>query len=948
MSLKLARPSTAPSKQLPQKTAFDLRPLGRSPMPVKLQTAVISNNIQSQISSLKSEVLMLQKRCEEVRPAGPSHAESEALEKKLLSLQPTFGDEPLHNLDVKCSLLELLLEQIKNLSFAALGRCDADMGSMFIPTRCSAFLKLIEYVVGVAERKKAWDEKLTHDRAAVEAAVDGTARPKPLDSPYLIDSMDLALNEPTAAEVRKLAQEQRAMQEQLRAVLERHVLPQVAPSAKPGQTAGAPTAQTPSAASVDKKKERKQSTTATPEAGSGTPPPSATALQVKYDALVKESAELRKRIAQLEKENKDQQAVSEKTEEESNGDVAKRIRGMAFGADKTRLMALGVSLPARSILSEHESQSILSKIGSILQETSQQLVVAPAAQTASTPNKSGTSSPTPTAASVVKGGQVLPAQSNEGLLWLTLHQQSIVLTQVLNKFYSAEERNAALVNEKQADIDRLRRTISNLEQRIQLLKVQSTKSTVALQAEMQKHKEDADHYKKLYSDHVTVAAAAPNRIVNAKGQVATAEEREKTLKEEVANRQQSIGDLTAQLKALKARIEEEQCASAAVARERLALIQARDAEAAKVKKLQQEASEREEVLQNAKDNVASLKREVRDRTAAETEIQQRAWKLEVELHIAQNVITELRQRECELNRATRDAQACREDLQEEVHRLRDVLSATSNEYEAKLREAHHELGATRSMLAEERQKLLAQEKETERLRIVDLKMESLEQSFTNYAASKIAQREAGEEEERMLGECLDSLEADPFHVPAEHDGEAQIQLYKKTLLESKEQYEADERVRQRSHSPNDERTKKKRLYLLLHSRFIEIQLFACNYRLQQMKLERENRNMEIEIKTLQESQDSIFAELSQARVQCDALAHRNSELEAERKQFLKTRTEMETEMKTLRANAQRLRVSHDEQEKLLVELGTRLQSARIEIESRSGTPAPLPNTVMTD
>ena len=144
------------------------------------------------------------------------------------------------------------------------------------------------------------------------------------------------------------------------------------------------------------------------------------------------------------------------------------------------------------------------------------------------------------------------------------------------------------------------------------------------------------------------------------------------------------------------------------------------------------------------------------------------------------------------------------------------------------------------------------------------------------------------------------------------------------------------------------RTKKKRLYLLLHSRFIEIQLFACNYRLQQMKLERENRNMEIEIKTLQESQDSIFAELSQARVQCDALAHRNSELEAERKQFLKTRTEMETEMKTLRANAQRLRVSHDEQEKLLVELGTRLQSARIEIESRSGTPAPLPNTVMTD
>ncbi|CUG50290.1 Hypothetical protein, putative, partial [Bodo saltans] len=481
----------------------------------------------------------------------------------------------------------------------------------------------------------------------------------------------------------------------------------------------------------------------------------------------------------------------------------------------------------------------------------------------------------------------------EGLLWGTLHQQSQILTAALDKNVSIQNTLKGTIVDKSGEIDRLQRVIATLEQRIQLLKVQAAKNTMAMESEALRIKKEGDQFKKLYEDHLMSDKNTTKRIVNAKGQIATAEERERTLKEEIASRQQSIGDLTDQLKVLKSRLEEEQTASAAIARERQGLLQARDTEATKVSRLQLEAKDREEALQNAKESLLLLKKEMREKNVAETETQQKTWKLEVELHIAQNVISELRQREAELSKIAKDAECCREDLQEEVHRLRDEIADNQAQMSRRLEDSKQELTAAKSMLKDERHKLMTQENEVERLRIVDLKMQSLEQNFTNYAASKIAQREAGEEEERMLGACLEALDNDPFTIPQEREGEAQLQLYLRELQHAKEQYEVEERLRKRggangkgSAKPqDDENSNKKKLVLLLKSRLTDIQLFSCRNRLQQMALERQNRNQALELRQLKASQETLLQELSQLRLQCESLAHRNSELEIERKQF---------------------------------------------------------------
>lgn len=1001
--MKSLRPATAGS----MRSAMDHRPLGRSPMPVRLQAAVTTNNIQAQIAALKGEILMLQHRFQETRLQGECHHDMEAIERKLMTLNAVFPDDGSTNYDVKCTLLEILVEQIKSISSAALERAGplqnfselkpvgGLMNSGSIPSRTHGFLKLVDFVVNVADRKRVWDARVEVEASKSDMLISKTPSDHADDFATAavkaaeMNVIDLAMNEPTAAEVRKLVAEQKQLQEQIKAMLQKNagdsrgprkslVPGSAAAAAAVGQSAlngsttsshliahGQGSATTP---------RQQQPTTPTTTGGAADQPAAGARssehitmianLQAKIDGLMSENGDCKKRILQLEQALKDSAQTEKIESDEVPADVAKRVRGLAFGVDYNRLVELGVQVSAKPVMSDDSALLFSQKMSTLLAEFSpaynQQLQNLGASINAS-PAKGGapdkqrlnSAQAAAQAAAAVGNPSVM-----EGLLWGTLHQQSQILTASLDKNAAIQQSLTTTINERVGEIDRLQRVIATLEQRIQLLKVQATKNTLAMEAEAQRIKKEGDRFKKLYEDHLMSDKNTTKRIVNAKGQIATAEERERTLKEEIASRQQSIGDLTEQLKALKSRLEEEQTASAAIARERQGLLQARDTEASKVGRLQLEAKDREEALQNAKESLLLLKKEMRDKNVAETETQQKTWKLEVELHIAQNVISELRQREAELSKIAKDAESCREELQEDVHRLRDEIADNQAQMNRRLEDAKQELGAAKSMLKDERHKLMTQENEVERLRIVDLKMQSLEQNFTNYAASKIAQREAGEEEERMLGACLEALDTDPFTIPQEREGEAQLQLYMRELQTAKEQYEVEERLRKRgggsggksggacAKPQDDESSNKKKLVLLLKSRLTDIQLFSCRSRLQQMNLERQNRNQALELRQLKASQETLLQELSQLRLQCESLAHRNSELEIERKLFHKQRSAMELEAKNLKANAQRLRVSHDEQEKLLVDMGTKLQTARMGQGDASTSSSPLPGAVI--
>ncbi|CUG56555.1 Hypothetical protein, putative, partial [Bodo saltans] len=240
------------------RSAMDHRPLGRSPMPVRLQAAVTTSNIQAQIAALKGEILMLQHRFEETRLQGECHHEMETLERKLMSLNAVFPDDGSNNFDVKCTLLEILVEQIKSISSAALERAGpipagsaAEQQQILIngggggfrpgsagglpppvPSRTHGFLKLVDFVVNVADRKRVWDARVEAEttKLAGETLTIGLKTPSDHADDLLSSAtakaaemsvIDLAMNEPTAAEVRKLVAEQKQLQEQIKTMLQK-------------------------------------------------------------------------------------------------------------------------------------------------------------------------------------------------------------------------------------------------------------------------------------------------------------------------------------------------------------------------------------------------------------------------------------------------------------------------------------------------------------------------------------------------------------------------------------------------------------------------------------------------------------------------------------------------------------------------------------------------------
>jgi uncharacterized protein YdcH (DUF465 family) len=70
-------------------------------------------------------------------------------------------------------------------------------------------------------------------------------------------------------------------------------------------------------------------------------------------------------------------------------------------------------------------------------------------------------------------------------------------------------------------------------------------------------------------------------------------------------------------------------------------------------------------------------------------------------------------------------------------------------------------------------------------------------------------------------------------------------------------------------------------------------------------------------------------ELAHAREQCKTLLERHTALDQQRRELEKARTASEQEVKQLRQVMLKMRVAHEEQESVLLELGTRLQNVQV-------------------
>ncbi|CUG50271.1 Hypothetical protein, putative, partial [Bodo saltans] len=93
-------------------------------------------------------------------------------------------------------------------------------------------------------------------------------------------------------------------------------------------------------------------------------------LQAKLDALLGENGEHKRRIAQLEQALKDSAQTEKVESDEVPADVAKRVRGLAFGGDYARLLELGVTVPAKPVMSDDSAHAFSAKMSSLLAEFS--------------------------------------------------------------------------------------------------------------------------------------------------------------------------------------------------------------------------------------------------------------------------------------------------------------------------------------------------------------------------------------------------------------------------------------------------------------------------------------------------------------------------------------------------------------------------------------------------
>eukprot|EP00744_Colponema_vietnamica_P007356 GILI01010597.1.p1 GENE.GILI01010597.1~~GILI01010597.1.p1 ORF type:complete len:1168 (+),score=256.54 GILI01010597.1:223-3504(+) len=747
-------------------------------------------------------------------------------------------------------------------------------------------------------------------------------------------------------------------------------------------------------------------------------------LSEKHDDVKKELAALRKAKEDADKELAVLRAkeVAQKLESASEWDIRNKVSGAAFGSDANRLQRYGVAPKLLELISmpEAESAVISNKMQQLFQEATAfvnennatvkgrkvvkavqddvasqhqkqlQTVMASSAekqqlisQLAMGSNGKGakSSSQSPRALNgsltndwaafgVTQASALAPllprSEALDGVAWATIHRQNTIITQMCDLLDDKARGHDAAGAESQSEIDRLNRIIKSLEERLDGLKVTNNR----IQQSHDQLKYEFDERNRPDEEKFTTAADKV-RIVQTKNQPLTAAERERELYRTIQAKDKKLENITDQLRSSKHELDDKAAEISSMSRERLSLLSKCAEESLKVQALQKQLEEAFTSKQTTQDTALAIKRELREKTVLEADNTQKLWKSQVELHIAHNVIAELRKREQQLLDDLDDAVEQRRILREQYETKAMDNRKMQATFELQLQEAKAAVDAAKFSLYQERQQMLANEKEMERLRVVDVQLETMEQNFNNYAVSMIVKREAGEEEERILGSCLVQIQEDVFALPDEAGmGEEQLTLMLAKLIHRKEVLENEARLNKQAElallerkrhllaqttsssntpttvnlregpSANDKEkeaivsaeeklTNKKRLGLLLQRRYTDIQIFACERRLAEVRRGLELRETMAELKSVQQVHDTMLKELSQTRSQLDAMSQRSSELEVERKQLMKDRDREETSNKKLQAQVQRLNVTSEVQENMLVDLGTKLQNEKI-------------------
>jgi hypothetical protein len=883
------RPQTAPRKR--PMTAQQSRPLGRVAAPLRQQVAEHGSNPESIIAAIKGDLLTVQRRIDGLRGLDRTSPDMEFLERHLLMMNATTGDDSATT-DTINTLLEMLVHRFGVLSAAALQSCGEDV-SQLLPGRAGSILALTNFVGGLAHRKKLWDAAAPTLRDASSQpdagapAADGPPRPAR-------GAFDDAMNEPTVSQLRRLIQDQRALQSQLQVSLDATNFAAVKAREEALRMSH----------SADHAK--RQADAALAE------------MTKQRDALQRRVTDLQLEVKRLADDAKHgHQPHAEGSEAEmSEAALVQRAAGeLAFARVRpSTLNEVGFDSKLLTMPSAVEADSIAARVSAIISEVAQ---------------ASSTEPHTKHKAKSHKSHSADSSGHTEGVLWWILSAQSALVESLDSRLGELQRTAQTEKSTADAELARLNRVISALNERVNVIKsnamrdAERAKLALSVQSVHSRAASATDHPR---------STPPPSRILRVKGESVSAEDRERALEGQLLHQRHCIDELREQLAAARQATDDERRDASTVRRESALLLSRATDERNRTSQAHHAAHALESEIQSLRNAHQVTKKELREKSALEAELQQAKWKLEVELHIAQNVISELRNREEQLTVERRDASDCHDLIQRTLSQERVAHAAEIAALGAQLREAKAAEDVARNVLRSERAKMLEHEREVDRLRSLDLQMDVLEQNFTNYAACKLAQREAVEEEEKVLQSCVDNIGRDVFVLPASNDSEERIQLYLEKLRAAKDTFDAEERSRKRQKATTvnwkDDRSGRKQLAYTMQQRYNAIQIFACEQRLRQMQIERASSRLQVEADEYRTRNEALLAELAHAKAQCDGLVQRNTELELQRKEFVRGRVVAEQEIKSLKSTVHKMRISNEEQEKVLIDVGTRLQQAK--------------------
>ena len=900
------RPQTAPKRR--PMTAQQTRPLGRVTAPLRRQVAEHGSNPESVIAAIKADLFGVQRRIDDIRNIDRTSSEMEFLERHLITMCATPGDDQSTTETIN-SLLEMLTQRFNTLATAALTACDED--TTHIPVgRTGGVAALADFVRSIADRKKLWDAQAPSLRDAAWQTDAEAAQPRNAASPETSHrrgrtSLDDALNEPTVSQLKKLIADQRSLQQQLHTALDQNS--RVAQQAKEEQLR----------ANHEADQARRASEKALQECTK------------QRDALQRRVTDLQLEVKKLHDNHHAAPAAAHHhhttnasadvdTSGVDEGAVVQMAAGRLSFSDVPNdvLERAGVDTSKLVIPSVPDADQVVARVSSVLQDIMSGIGAETTTQKSKSKSKASLQDGTP---------------NTEGVLWWMLAAQSGALEKVASYADETHKKLADIESGSSREVARLNRVISALNERVNSVKAAAIRDAERCRTGVSRAA--TSNFAKTSNVASAATAGATSRpIVAVAGQCRTAAEREKELRAQLAHQAQCIRDLQEQIATTKQDLQDEQRRGAANARENAQLQQRAHGSQSKVTETQQSVAMLEQEVQSLRVAHQGTKKELREKTASEAELQQTKWKLEVELHIAQNVISELRQREDNLGDEAKEASQCQTIMSTKLEEERRERAIEVAELKSQLHEARTEAEVSRQVLQSERNKMLEHEREVDRLRSLDLQMDVLEQNFTNYAACKLAQREAVEEEERVLQGCVDNIGRDVFVLPSGNDSEERVSLYLEKLRASKAAYDAEERTRKRQKATavnwKDDRSGRKQLAQTMQQRYNAIQIFACEQRLRQITLERNNADLQAELDESTDRQEALTMELSHAKAQCDVLVQRNTELELQRKDFARGRVVAEQEIKTLKNTIHKMRIANEEQEKVLIDVGTRLQQAK--------------------